>query len=351
MISACIITKNECENLDICLERLSHYPVEIVLVDTGSTDDTKKVAAKYTKNIFDFEWCDDFSAARNFAISKASKDYILIIDTDEFVDNIDYDNVIKLIKQHPEAIGDIHLKNLYQSDGSDMVSNELIHRLFPKKLYHYTGTIHEQVTSIEVNNSNDLVYDAPIYATHIGYSGGKDLRKTKALRNLGLLFKELELTPNDPYILYQIGKSYFFIQDYNSAIPYFEKAMDQPLDTRLTYVRSMISTFGYCFIYTKQYADALMLEGVYDDFCQDADYLFVLGLIYMYNARFEDAVNSFLLATTIPKCAVIGVNSYLAYYNIGVILECLGDKANAVNYYKKCKNYSPAEEGILRCSQ
>ena len=94
-----------------------------------------------------------------------------------------------------------------------------------------------------------------------------------------------------------------------------------------------------------------MLEGVYDDFCQDADYLFVLGLIYMYNARFEDAANSFLLATTIPKCDVVGVNSYLAYYNIGVILECLGDKANAVNYYKKCKNYSPAEEGILRCSQ
>lgn len=349
MISVCIITKNECDNLDICLERLSHYPVEIVVVDTGSTDNTKEVATRYTSSIYDFEWCDDFSAARNFAISMATKEYILMIDTDEFVDNMDYEKVIQLIKAHPDEIGSIHRKNLYQSDGSDMVSNELIHRLFPKKLYHYTGTIHEQVTASKGDGSNILAYDAPIYTTHVGYSGGKDLRKTKALRNLGLLFKELEQTPNDPYILYQIGKSYFFIQDYDNAIPYFEKAMEQPLDTRLTYVRSMISTFGYCFIYTKQYVNALMLEGVYDDFCDNADYLFVLGLIYMYNARFEDAVNSFLLATSIPKCDVEGVNSYLAYYNIGVILECLNDKANAINYYKKCDEYSQAIDGINRC--
>lgn len=350
MISICIITKNECENLNICLERLSHYPVEIVVVDTGSTDSSKEIALKYTSCVYDFQWCDDFSAARNYAISVATNEYILMIDTDEFVDEFDYDKLIQLINQYPNHVGIIHRKNLYQSDGSDMASNELIHRLFPKKLYHYTGTIHEQVTTLAGDGSYDTFYNAPIYITHVGYSGGKDLRKTKALRNLSLLFKELEQTPNDPYILYQIGKSYFFIQDYNSAIPYFEKAMEQPVDTRTKYIRSMMSTFGYCLIYTKQYTNALMLEGVYDDFCDDADFLFVLGLIYMYNARFQDAINSFLLATTIPTCDVAGVNSYLAYYNIGVILECLGDTANATLYYKKCGNYAPATEGIDRCS-
>lgn len=350
MISACIITKNECENLDICLERLSHYPIEIVVIDTGSTDDTKKVASKYTNNIFDFEWCNDFSAARNFAISKATKEYILMIDTDEFVDTFDYNKTIQLIDKYPSSIGNIHRKNPYQSNDSEMVSNELIHRLFPRKYYHYTGTIHEQVTVLDESISHESVYDAPIHITHVGYNGGKELRKTKALRNLSLLFKELESSPNDAYILYQIGKSYFFIQDYSNAIIYFDKSMDQAISPRLNYVRSMISTYGYCFIYTNQYSNALMLEAVYDDFCDSADYLFVLGLIYMYNARFEDAVNSFLLATTIPKCEVVGVNSYLAYHNIGVILECLNDKANAINYYKKCGDHKPALEGIKRCS-
>lgn len=139
MISVCIITKNECDNLNICLERLSSYPVEIVVIDTGSTDNTKQVARKYTGNVYDFEWINDFSAARNFAISKATKDYILMIDTDEFIDTFDYDAIIKLIKANPNSVGRIHRKNIFESNGSDMTSNELINRLFPKNYINITA--------------------------------------------------------------------------------------------------------------------------------------------------------------------------------------------------------------------
>ncbi len=349
MISACVITKDECENLDICLERLSHYPIEIVVVDTGSTDHTKKIAEKYTSNIYDFEWCNNFSAARNYAIEKATKDYILMIDTDEFVYKFNYDELIKLIKLYPDSVGTIHRKNLYKSEGENMTSNELISRLFPKSLYYYTGIIHEQVTDKFTQSTIHSTYDAPISIMHVGYSGNEGLRQTKALRNLRLLLKELTENPKDPYILYQIGKSHFFVQDYAGAIPYFEMALEQHPNTKLTYVRGMVSTLGYCLIYTKQYEEGLILTKLYDSFSQDADYLFVLGLIFMYNARFEDAVNSFTLATTIPRCDVDGVNSYLAYYNIGVILECLGDTANANIYYDKCGEYPPAIEGKSRC--
>lgn len=69
-----------------------------------------------------------------------------------------------------------------------------------------------------------------------------------------------------------------------------------------------------------------MLEAVYDDFKGDADYLFVLGLIYMNNAQFSKAIENFLSATKLPSSVVDGVNSYSAFYNVGVILECLGDK-------------------------
>lgn len=350
MISVCIITKNECKNLNICLERLSHYPVEIVVVDTGSTDSSKNVALKYTSCVYDFKWCDDFSAARNYAISVATKDYILMLDTDEFVDSFDYDKLLSIIKQNPTSLGLIHIKNLYQSDGTQMTSNEYIHRFFPKHLYHYEGSIHEQLVPLVGSSITPSSIEVPITVTHVGYNGGENSRNKKASRNLRLLLHELDTKPDDPYLLYQIGKSYFFAHNYEDAISYFEKAMAQNLNPNLSYVRSMISTFGYCLINTKRYSEALMLEGVYDDFCQDADYLFVLGLIYMYNARFEDAINGFLLATTIPRSDVVGVNSYLAYYNIGVILECLGDTGNAVNYYGKCAGYSPAEEGIKRCN-
>ena len=75
-ISLCMIVKNEEKILDRCLSTVADLVDEIVIVDTGSTDATKEIAAKYTEHIYDFLWVDDFSAARNFAFSKATCEYI-----------------------------------------------------------------------------------------------------------------------------------------------------------------------------------------------------------------------------------------------------------------------------------
>ena len=85
-ISLCMIVKNEEKVLARCLDSIADLMEEIIIVDTGSTDDTKKIAAKYTEHIYDFEWIDDFSAARNFSFSKATKDYIYVADADEVLD-------------------------------------------------------------------------------------------------------------------------------------------------------------------------------------------------------------------------------------------------------------------------
>lgn len=350
MISVCIITKNESSNLNICLSRLEPYNFELVVVDTGSTDDTKTIASKYTSNIYDFDWCDDFSAARNFAITKANNEYILFLDTDEFLDNLDYELLLNLIKKYPDRVGKIHIKNLFDSNGEEKSSNEFISRFFPKKLYNYSGRIHEQLTLKDNPTGVIEYYDTPIFVTHTGYQGNSEYKKAKAHRNLTLLLKELEENGDDPYILYQIGRSYFYAQNYTDAIPYFERAMELNLDLNLDYVHTLVITFGYCLIYTEQFQRAMMLEGVYEDFKNDADFLFVMGLIYMYNAQFNKAIENFLTATTIPNCSVEGVNSFSAFYNVGVILECLNDKTNAITYYKKCGDYPPALEGVTRCS-
>lgn len=88
-ISICIITKNECDTLKECLKHLKPYADagnhEIVIVDTGSTDNTVEMCKEFTDKIFFFEWINDFSAARNYAAEKASNDWILCIDSDEYV--------------------------------------------------------------------------------------------------------------------------------------------------------------------------------------------------------------------------------------------------------------------------
>ena len=76
-ISLCMIVKNEEEVIGRCLESVKDIVDEIIIVDTGSTDNTKKIVSKYTNKIYDFEWKDDFAAARNFSFSKATKDYMV----------------------------------------------------------------------------------------------------------------------------------------------------------------------------------------------------------------------------------------------------------------------------------
>lgn len=85
-ISLCMIVKNEERVLDRCLTSIADLMDEIIIVDTGSTDRTKEIARNYTDKIYDFEWIDDFSAARNFAFSKATKEYIYSADADEVLD-------------------------------------------------------------------------------------------------------------------------------------------------------------------------------------------------------------------------------------------------------------------------
>ena len=95
-ISLCMIVKNEERVLDRCLDSLRGLMDEIIIVDTGSTDATKEIAAKYTDQIYDFTWNDDFAAARNFSFSKANMDYIYVADADEVLDEKNREEFAKL---------------------------------------------------------------------------------------------------------------------------------------------------------------------------------------------------------------------------------------------------------------
>lgn len=171
-----------------------------------------------------------------------------------------------------------------------------------------------------------------------------EIKKAKTARNLPLLEAELKAKGENPYTLFQLGQSYFGLSDFGNALPYFERALGMDVNEQEEYVQTLVESYGYCLLYLKQFSKALELEGIYPVFSKRADFVFLMGLIYMNNAMFENAVSEFLKATQIADYAVEGVNSFSAYYNIGVIYECLGHREEAVDYYKKCGNYAPALE-------
>lgn len=346
MISICIITKNEAENLNQCLDRLHGYDYELVVVDTGSTDNTKQIALRYTDKIYDFPWCNDFSAARNFAISKASHEFILMLDSDEFTTKIEKEELEELIHKHSRDVGRIHCCNRFIRGGQQFTTDELVSRLFSKQHYRYEGNVHEQIVSVD--GEPYQTYTVPVYMDHTGYDGTLETRKRKSKRNIKLLEQALRIE-EDSYLLYQLGKSYYFGEDYRNAVYYFSKALNYDLDTRLEYVIDMVEMYGYALLECGRNSDALLFENIYDEFAGSADFVFLMGFIYMQNMMFDQAEKEFCKA---PSCAmnrVIGVNSFLAYYNAGVIRECLGDKRKAVEYYELCGEYEPAKTGIQRC--
>ena len=353
IISVCIITKNEAEKLKKCLAALKQLVSEweIVVVDTGSKDESLEIAAAAGARVYHYDWCDDFAAAKNYAVSKASHNIVLVLDTDEYLDQIDVTKLKQLLTQHTKDIGRIRRNNVYLEDGERCCNREWISRIFHRGYYHYEGCIHEQLVPIggiesakgkgaqEVRGNT---YEAPLVILHDGYDGTAQQKKEKALRNKRLLLQELKNRPEDPYLLYQLGKSCYMAGDYPEAVTYFEKATSIDLDPNLEYVIDLVETYGYSLLKTQHVREALLFENLLPEFGNTADFAFLMGLIYMNNELFDQAVESFQRATTYKEARAEGANSYKAWYNAGVIKECLGNIEEAVDDYRKCGPYEKA---------
>lgn len=348
-ISVCIITKNEEKYIETCLQHLKKYNWEIIVTDTGSTDRTVEICKKYTDNVFHFDWINDFSAARNFSVSKATNDWILSVDSDEYLTNEQsHKDLLALLTpcfSNPQSAGMVDILNPQNRDGNLTTSMEPVARFFHKRYYSYIGKVHEQ--PMPIGNIKPNYLQAPFCLYHEGYANAETLHK-KAMRNIELLEKELEVNPSDPYLFFQLGQSYFVMSDYENAYFVFQKGLELDVDPNLQYVRTMVTSYGHSMLNLKKYEEALSFESIYDAFANYADFVFLMGLIYMNNALFDEAIIQFMKSTETKLYTVEGVNSYLAYYNIGVIYECAGMPEEAKKYYRLCKKYKPALDGLKR---
>ncbi len=112
----------------------------------------------------------------------------------------------------------------------------------------------------------------------------------------------------------------------------------------------MVENYGFCLSEIKQYDKALSLEQYYDNFSSRADYVYLMGLIYMNNARYDEAIAQFKKAIGIKNYSIEGVNTYAPRYNIGLIYESLGKPDEAISFYKQCGSYAPAIKRIAALS-
>jgi glycosyltransferase involved in cell wall biosynthesis len=223
ILSACILAKNEEENISRCLKSIVNLCDEIIVVDTGSTDKTVEIAKSYGAKVYHHEWEDDFSLHRNQTIKYASGDWLLIIDCDEeltsTIDPVDFKK--RLGKIAPE-IGCLIVTTWENIDGADVYwPGYRFVRVSSNPSYKYCA--HNKLKFDGYTAETDIVIK------HYGYNTDPEKRKAKRERVLKLLKKRLEEDPKDCAAMYYMCQVYSGISEWDSVISWGNKCRDNGL--------------------------------------------------------------------------------------------------------------------------
>ncbi|MBX2989652.1 MAG: glycosyltransferase [Bacteroidetes bacterium] len=224
-LSLSMIVKNEEKFLPDCLESVKSIVDEIVIVDTGSTDATKVIAARYGARIFDFEWIGDFSAARNYSLERCTGDWVLYLDADERLTGGQVELLRKLISAGGVGAYNVLIENPHSLRQGNFNQENTYPRLFRRLPgVKFEGKVHEQVWP-SLMRLKLAVKRSPLVIHHLGYGQGYDVVKQKAERNLELLKNQLTAECDDAYTQFQIGNTLVVLQRYAEAGPVLELAL------------------------------------------------------------------------------------------------------------------------------
>ncbi|MBE5876020.1 MAG: glycosyltransferase family 2 protein [Lachnospiraceae bacterium] len=349
-ISVCIIAKNEEKYIEECLKRLQPYGFEIVVTDTGSTDRTKEIAQKYADKVLDFEWINDFSAARNFCAQHASNAWILSIDCDEYVSSIDVATLRILMQKFPRYTGVIRLKNLViEADGKQGYGTDDVTRFYNRNYYGFDYPIHEQVCSHVLSEREEKMqcFLMPMEVVHHGYALPPEEMKEKQRRNLELLYRNLKDNPAEPYTLFQIAQSEFILGNNEKAIECYEKGLALEPSPEFVYVQVMIISLAKAYVKVDREPDALELMNRYADSCKTAKFVFTHAGVYLDNKQPLKALLLYVKTTMLPDADTLGENLMHCYEHIISLYRDMGDDKMADLFQGKYEACAAERERVM----
>ncbi len=347
-ISLCMIAKDEEKWIKNCIESVKPIVNEIIVVDTGSTDDTKKVAESLGARVYDFKWCDDFSQARNFSISKAKSDWILILDADEVIGNRDLEKVRQLIN-----VSDIYAYLFFQrsylddttvvgwkantgdypeGEGYSGYFDSPLTRLFRNNNgFRFEGKVHELVEfSILGQKRNIIKTNIPIH--HYGKVKSQDHLADKGALYLEIGKIRIEENPTDPRAYYDLGAQYFELNRFSEAKEYYKKAVN--LDKN--YYRALCD-LGMIYAKEGNYEEALpLLEKVRLINPNYISNYVSLGIVYKCLDRIDDAIGVLMEGLKVDP------HNVNAYKNLGLIYFSQNSSKEALQCFRKMKKLDPS---------
>lgn len=293
-ISVCMIVKNESQILARCLDSLKGIWDELVIVDTGSTDDTRDIALRYTDKVYDFAWTGDFSEARNYCLSHATCDYIYTADADEILEGENRQAFLALKDCLDEDVDVVQMYYGNQLDNGTVYNfdKELRPKLFRRlRPIRFMDPIHETL------DLDMRVVDVDIVITHKpeGVHSSRDLDVFYRMISSGesLSKRLLRFLDRELYLADDTDKTKRFI-------PYLTKVLGDPdtdQDTLLEICSLLTAYYRRCGDYLKMFDHCLKviaIESNSEVCCELGTYYFDKkdydnAAIWYYNAAHETA--------------------------------------------------------------
>ena len=264
VLSLCMIVKNERRNLPRCLTSVQPYVDEIIVVDTGSEDGTPEIAHKYGAKVSYFEWCDDFAAARNYAISQASGGWILMPDADEEI-IVHSEDFLEQLTLQPDVLA--YSIALTEANDQSLTPAHLIRLLRNLPDLKYVGRFHEQPRYQNQHISgNQIGYLEGVRILHYGYGEEQGIQKNRS-RNIPILERARQEEGLNLMLLYCLAGMYADTQQTEKAQECYSEAFDRLLPNlldgtppnELSFVPSLIFTLGTQSIQQEDYETARLL--------------------------------------------------------------------------------------------
>ncbi len=353
LLSIGLMVKDESKHLDQCLTSL--VPVleqvnsELIIVDTGSTDNTVDIARKYTDKVYYHEWSDDFSAMRNTVLSYTKGKWFFYLDGDEVVEDpsgiIRFFNT-KAYKKFNAAF--IELKNPYSSTDFENYGVFQALRFFVNdRDFCFKGIVHEQP------QAKGPVAKIDGQIIHFGYvSDDKELMEYKYQRNVALINKVLEKDPDNIYHLFQLSQSYSMYGKNKQALEVVEKAYKLAKTQNLGSYMNVINQLAHL-----RFRSGLFIEC--EEVCREGlglrdgymDLYFFQAMSQVETGKYGEAISNFQQFLSLVDDYESGkgvIDLTLAHLTVrnrdqANLMLCalhnrIGDYESAIEYGKKVEN-------------
>ncbi|HIE12880.1 MAG TPA: glycosyltransferase [Desulfotomaculum sp.] len=341
-IGLAMIVRDEEENLANCLKSVQGLVDEIVVVDTGSADRTVEIARRYTDKVFLYHWHNDFSAARNFAITRTGSDWILSLDADEQLDAVPADLRVLANNDSGYEAYLLPLCNRTPESTSDYSRFPVLRFFRNSAEYRFRGRIHEQVT---VSRPGVVgIAERPVI-WHQSRSGKE--RNRKRGRNLTLLRRSAAAEPNNPFLQYYLGVEWLGLGKAAKALPCLQESCARLTDTQVLFRAPAVRFLVIC-LKTLGKIDEAICVCIEESLRYPAytDLFFEGGVLFEQRGEYEIAIKWFKEAINCGRPPAIfshtnGTESFLSLYHLGYCHEKLGRPKPAKDYYEHALSSEP----------